>query len=467
MRQHRDDPAIESAPSRPDEFGPRLRRLRKAAGLSQGQLAGDYVHSSYLSLLETGQRLPSPDVLAVLAGRLGVSVAELSGQVDRDLEAPVALAEAALGLGRPAAAVDLLEPHLDRMVPERFITDALAVRAAETLASAFERVGRLDAALGLLEGLAAAQRRTPGRWPSMAVSVALVRCYRDSGDLQRSIDVGEAVVARLDGLTTTDLEGSADLVSTLASAYLERGDLARASLLLDDVVARTTQTGSIADRAPALWNAAITAVERGRPADGLLLAEQAAQLVAHSGNLRSRARIQVTQAWVLLAQTPPRPEPARDLLRDALPQLRQYANQLSVCSAQTELARCEVLLGRPAVAVRHARSALSHLTQEQPLERARALAVLAAGLLGDGDTAAGVVCLDEAASLLDRSTARRQAGSVWRQLSDVYRQLGNLDRALGAADRALNALGAPAEPISAKAVTSTAPQLSMSEHPVA
>ena len=437
-------PLHEMSSVRPDEFGARLRRMRKAAGLSQVELAGGDVHPSYLSLMETGQRLPSREMLGRLAKRLGVSVAELTGEVDRDLDAPVALAEAALGLGRPAAAVDLLEPHLERLTPHRFATDALAVRAAEALASAFERVGRLDSALALLEGLAAAQSRTAGSQPSMTISVALVRCYRDAGDLGRAIDVGEDLVSRLSGLTAPDLEGSAALVSTLASAYLERGDLTRAQILLDGILNPRSPSGSVMDRASALWNAAITAVERGRPADGLLLSEQAGELVRLSGNLQARARIQVTQAWVLLAQTPPQPERARDHLRNALPQLRQYANMLSVCSAQTELARCEVLMGRPSVAVRLARTALSHLSQDHPLERARALAVLAAALLAEGDPQAGIICLDEAASLLDQSSANRHAGAIWRQLSHVYRQLEDIDGALAAADRALEVLVGPA-----------------------
>ena len=152
-----------------------------------------------------------------------------------------------------------------------------------------------------------------------------------------------------------------DIEDPPALADLLRGTpyLIPEDLLLDGILNPRSPSGSVMDRASALWNAAITAVERGRPADGLLLSEQAGELVRLSGNLQARARIQVTQAWVLLAQTPPQPERARDHLRNALPQLRQYANMLSVCSAQTELARCEVLMGRPSVAVRLARTALS------------------------------------------------------------------------------------------------------------
>ena len=55
------------------EFGERLRQLRRAAGLSQTQLAGEDLSPSYVSLLETGKRQPSPDVVQTLALRLGCS----------------------------------------------------------------------------------------------------------------------------------------------------------------------------------------------------------------------------------------------------------------------------------------------------------------------------------------------------------------------------------------------------------
>ena len=57
----------------PDGFGRRLRRLREAAGLSQTALAGDDLHPSYISMLESGRRAPTPAALAVIARRLGVS----------------------------------------------------------------------------------------------------------------------------------------------------------------------------------------------------------------------------------------------------------------------------------------------------------------------------------------------------------------------------------------------------------
>jgi tetratricopeptide (TPR) repeat protein len=438
------------ARGRAAEFGVRLRRLRAEAGLSQVALAGDELHPSYISLLEAGRRAPTPDALAVLARRLGISVGELTGDVDHDLEGPLVLAEAALGLGRPGEAVTLLEPWSAGLTPERLATSPLTFRAAEAYATGLERVGRLDDAIRVLETLRASVD-TAGRGDAwLAVTVPLVRCYRDAGDLARAVDVGELALSRLSGLASLRLAGHAALVSTLAGAYAERGDLTRAATLLDDLLDETSRAGSPEQQANAYWNAAITAAERGRPADGLVLADQATRLLALGDDLRSRARVQVARAWILLAQNPPRATEARTLLRETLPQLRQYDGNLSVASAETELARCELVLGRPDVALRHARSALKALSIEHPVERARALTALGAALLATGDGEAGLVALDEGASCLERAQAPRQAAAVWRQLAEVFKSQGDAVRALAATERALNAVGLVAEPITAR-----------------
>jgi tetratricopeptide (TPR) repeat protein len=428
-------------------FGPRLRRFREAAGLSQVALAGDELHPSYISLLEAGRRVPTPDALAVLARHLGVTVVELTGEADNDLESPLVLAEAALGLGRPGEAVALLEPWGPHLTVERFSASPLLFRAGEAYATGLERLGRLDAAIRLLEALRTAADAVPGRGGWLRVTGSLVRCCRDAGDVARAIDVGEQALTRLSGLSSVRLDGHASLISTLAGAYAERGDLVRATSMLDDLLAATADNGSLEDQAGAYWNAAITAVERGRPEDGLLMAEQAAQLFSLGANMRSRARVQLARAWILLAQRPPQAAEARRLLRETLPMLRQYDGSIGVGSAETELARCEVLLNRPDVARRHAQSALKRLSVEQPIERARALTALGAALLGMGDTATGMIALDEGASCLEDAQAPRQAAAAWRQLAEVYKSQGEPLRALAAAERALSAVGLPAEPI--------------------
>src|SRR3954449_9730080 len=51
--------------------GERVRNLRLSKHLSQAQLAGTELSDSYISLIESGKRTPTPAVVRLLASRLG------------------------------------------------------------------------------------------------------------------------------------------------------------------------------------------------------------------------------------------------------------------------------------------------------------------------------------------------------------------------------------------------------------
>lgn len=58
------------------ELGVRLRSLRRAAGLTQAQVAGPF-SSAYVSAIEGGKVVPSLAALVLLAGNMGLSAAEV------------------------------------------------------------------------------------------------------------------------------------------------------------------------------------------------------------------------------------------------------------------------------------------------------------------------------------------------------------------------------------------------------
>src|SRR3954471_9204509 len=58
--------------------GERVRDLRLTRRLSQAQLAGHDLSDSYISLIESGKRTPTPAVLRLLAERLGCTAEYLS-----------------------------------------------------------------------------------------------------------------------------------------------------------------------------------------------------------------------------------------------------------------------------------------------------------------------------------------------------------------------------------------------------
>lgn len=77
---HVDDPA---------KVGKRLAAARKAAGLSQRDIAFPGCSAAYISRIERGERTPSLQVLRLLAERCGVSESHLAWGRDTGLDATV------------------------------------------------------------------------------------------------------------------------------------------------------------------------------------------------------------------------------------------------------------------------------------------------------------------------------------------------------------------------------------------
>jgi tetratricopeptide (TPR) repeat protein len=137
---------------RPPRLGERLRQLRVAAGLTQGELAGDRFSKEYISQIERGKTRPTTDTVEWLALRLGVDANFLASGVSADDRAR---AEAIL-----ARADSLLEDHLfddaiaeyAKALPAVLGTGAveLQVRALNGEAMARAQAGDVKSALELL-----------------------------------------------------------------------------------------------------------------------------------------------------------------------------------------------------------------------------------------------------------------------------------------------------------------------------
>lgn len=68
-------------------LGEALRRARKAAGISQEELAFEAkIDRTYVSQLENGHKSPTVDVLFRICPVLGMATSELIAQVERALQ---------------------------------------------------------------------------------------------------------------------------------------------------------------------------------------------------------------------------------------------------------------------------------------------------------------------------------------------------------------------------------------------
>lgn len=419
-------------------LGPRARALRVQRGLSQEGVAGPGLSPSYVSLIESGRRQPTEAALAALAAALGTTVEFLrfgtAAGEPRQAELDLRLAQVALAAG----AYEDAERQF-RLQADAKATD-LRRAAQEGLAQALEGQGRLEEAIALYESLR--EREDPGGDGWIGTTLALIRCYREAGDLGRSADLGERALDRLAalGLTATDLH--VQLGASVAFTAYERGDLVRARQLIERVMEQADAVGTGRAQGSALWNAAVISAERGEVGTALELSEQALLHFHVEGRSRNTARLRNSYAELLLRTDPPRPEQALTLLESARADLAEVGTVTDLAYCETELARAHLLLGDPEAAVAAARQALHHLPAgEARLERSRALVVLADAWLAMGDPDAAAAAYQQAAADLTAADAGRQAARVWRQLADHLERRGDLAGALTALKAASDAVG--------------------------
>lgn len=439
-----------------EALGARLRRLRLARGLSQQQLAGEDMSPSYVSLVEAGKRVPTQAVLDRLAQRLGCDVNLLVEGVARaqaeEQELELRYAELALHSGEAAEAVSRFQA-LARDNAESSATPSFRSRARWGLARALEATGALEEAIRLYERVREEAEAEPERSAWLPAVIALCRCYRETGDLGRSVDLGELARTRLQELGLRGRDEEVELLSTLSGCHQERGNLIRARLMIDEALEQAEKRGTRRALGSVYWNASLLAEESGRVAEALSLAERALALYAEGEDQRSLARVRTAYAWLLLRQDPPAAAKAEELLSAARELLSDAGSEIDLAYCDTELARARLAQGDPQRAVELAERSLQELGANQRLEAARARLVLgqARFVLGDQDSA--LFAYLRASEDLANIGASRQAAAAWRELAEVFSQLGRDGDALMAYRHLADASAVPAPPRLTAAIT--------------
>ena len=195
----------------PALLGQRLRAARVAAGLTQGDAGGPELSTAYVSRIEAGSRRPSARALQTLAERLGTTPEELLHTPEEDpgtteLRLTLDYAELALETGEGVDALDQSRSALAQLSED----SPLRERALFLHGRALEATGDLAGAVTALEEVA----RGHGAH-SVRAAVALCRCLRESGELDRALDVGDALLAEL---RENPAWGTASLATPLATA---------------------------------------------------------------------------------------------------------------------------------------------------------------------------------------------------------------------------------------------------------
>jgi tetratricopeptide (TPR) repeat protein len=418
----------------------RVRELRVAAGLSQTALAGSSFSPSYISLIEAGHREPTDAALAVLAARLVTTVEYLKHGEDGPNEARARLALSFARLDLANGDADGALQRVEAIELSR-VTPSLRVDGLELAALCSAQLGDLEKAADILEPLLREQRDRGHFLDAARIASRLVFVYIESGDLHRSVEVGET---ELDWLAKEDLVGTDEhlrLGSTVLWAYVERGDLLFATHRAAELIRLAESLGSPRGRGSVYWNAALVAQERHDYELAQRYTERALALLSEGDSDRDLPRLRLNYAWLLLRSDPPEPEAALDQLRRAVPALEVIGSAVDRARAAGEMSRAHLQLGEAIEAEGLAREAIGLLGEGPRLETAQALLHLADALHAQGRSGEADQDYQRAADMLAMMAASRQSAAAWRELGDRYRAHGDIDAAVRAYDHALSEAG--------------------------
>lgn len=407
------------------EFGRRLRTLRRARALTQRELAGDVLSPSYVSLLEAGRRSPTPETVRYLATALGCSPEDLVGGGDKSADRPATLDVRFGQLALEAGRADQARGYFESVMKAPDVDPLLRTEAVIGAAMVLESQGRLREAAEAYERLVQQAFQSPWYLSSLRVVIRWCRCLYELGELTRVVEVGTGAMRELDRLDAWQSDTAVELLATVAAAHYELGELAQAERLLREGLSRAEQMHSPRARASVLWNASHLASEEGRHREALELAEEALAYFRQSGDRRSVGRLLSQYGSLLLRQDPPRVDEAIAVLEEGLGILREQGHGYDRGYMLTDLSRAHLMRGDARAAVELAEQSLAELGPEALLERARAEAMLAAALAECGERDRAAETFDRAANTLRRLKASRQAARAWVELGNLLDQAGD------------------------------------------
>jgi len=425
----------------PGELGRRIRNARVAAGMTQGQLAGGEVTAAYVSRIEDGQRRPEFGLLGRMTERMGTT---LEGLLDDStsperMQLMLAMDHAELELrggeaGKALEAARKISKELASGGPED-----LQQRCAILRAGVLEATGDLNGAIMELEKLVASPSQS-AEW--LRCLISLSRCYRESGDLDRAITVGEDAAALIDELDLVGMTESIQLTVTIASAYMLRGDVDHALRLCRTAIERAEDAQSPIARASAYWNASLIESRKGSGQAALDLARLALTYFEIGDDSRNLARLRGHVADMQLELDPPDAHGALETLKRAAAELEWSPGGAVDRGSQllTE-ARAHLLLGDTSKAREAYEQALTLTPESASVSRAFALALKGQIDMEEGDQASARESFISAVRLLSSIGADREAAQLWFELGGLLREVGEPEAALDAFQRAAASTG--------------------------
>ncbi|MEV8636584.1 helix-turn-helix domain-containing protein [Streptosporangium sp. NPDC051023] len=429
-------------------IGDRVRGLRLSRRMSQAQLAGPDLSDSYVSLIESGKRTPTPVVARLLAERLGCTTEFLLHGIEPrqriDTELGLRHAELELQHGDPSVAAERFGEIVKVAGEENAM---LAAHARLGRARSLEAQNKVEPAVEAFERLRREAAAHPERLADLPLTVALSRCYQRAGDTLRAHDLAAYALTQVNHLALTQgeiaIELAASLVETEASRPQSPGlSYVRHILAVNGVPSVVNRTAEV----HSLWQASIVAAEGEDSALAVRLADDAIATGRPARMAFRLAGIAVEWARLAVSLGSPSSEEAYELATAASGVFAAFPEKINEhAGSLVVLARLQLGDGNPDGAVTLATSALDTLSGQAGPTTASVHLVLAQAALTRGENNV-LSRLNTAGELLhalrsERSNPNREIARAWRELGDLYGRVGVGEEQTNAYRRALEAAG--------------------------
>jgi tetratricopeptide (TPR) repeat protein len=410
----------------PRAAGERIRNARQAARLTQRQLAFPGCTAAYISLIESGARVASFQLLRELGRRLGVSADYLATGVDGATEAdPLFDAELAARLGDSARAGAAYQAIIASGGPPTSIG-----RAKVGLGLLEFESGRHAEAIELLEvGLA-----ETAAGPDTAVAAdRLGRAYALTGRFDEAL----ALFNRY--LTAAKERGdpldSIRFAVLLANTQIDRCDYGAAETILSGILDQARGASDPTDRAFIYWTQSRLHSSQGEPE----LAGRYARLALTTLEQTEHTRY-VANAFLLLAtleNDQGHSSEAMELVDRAEPVVQSAGNRYDRGRLELERARAELGLGDLERAASRTLGSLPLLADSSPTNAGRSYALAASVFRELGDQAKALELYELAAESFPAQD--RHAAEAYTAMAEIAEAAGRKDDALDYLKRALAA----------------------------
>ncbi|MFI9590607.1 helix-turn-helix domain-containing protein [Nonomuraea sp. NPDC052265] len=421
-----------------DLVGLRIKTVRRQRGLSQAQLAHPELSDSYVSLIESGKRTPTPAVLELLAQKLDCSLSYLINGVTaeqmEDIELALGYARLALENGEVSEA----RTRFTELLANNNLTGLTGLRQDTEfgLALATQASGDLDGAIAILLRLRE-EELPPDR--RVEIAIHLCRAYRESERLTEAVEVGEQVLSTARPAWNDLL---VELGGSLLAAYMERGDLLRARQFAAELLNAADALGTPRSLVAANWMASNTAASTGHAEESVSFAERAMAVQLEHGQPRSVALMRVALIQRRFKAWPNEAVAARDALRHAFVEHEQTSTStIDRARVLVELALAEAMTGELDEAAEHAKTGKNMLPQSGSALGAEADLLLGRiyGAVGrTGEARRHVASVHGWLAPLPDS---RRSAATWYATAETMEKLGDSDGAVDAYQRALACAG--------------------------